>query len=239
MEHKQPEPIPGQTEVPVSRRTKTPPDVTMLRWALSTLESTADAIYDSYDDVRDQLVYLALLQGERDRLGKIAAAIEARCAGAMHKARINDPSRGLQAERSNRYIYTWDERRLLFDLLYQREMETVSGDWEHLGPEDRAQAEADAARHVWGYVDYIQKFGKWDPRVTPLKDELDWNTEDISQYRKSEKGARKVKVTLTELEDDDAATDPGDEPLGGPPDVDITDHTGDAADDGPAREAVL
>lgn len=188
MGQQQAEQVPGQQTIEVSGRTVTPPDVVMLRWALTTLEGTADAIFDSYDEIRDQLVYLAYLQGERDRLGRIAAAIEARCAGAMNRTRIVDPSRGIVATREQRYTYTWEGRRLLFDLLVKDRVEQNGG--EALAPH--------VEREVWDLVDYVLKFGGWTPKVTPLKEELDWDKEDIDAYRKSEKGARKVKVTLTE-----------------------------------------
>lgn len=170
-------------------------------------------------DLAGKLRLLGLLQSSSNQLATTIAALEAEVAsedwgrgprgGAVHD--LEGP--GWRAKRGQSMKYTWEDRRLLFDLLFRDRTNLETG-------------EAPDEAEIWRDVDLVLSFGKWEPRSTPLK-EAGWSPEDISGYRKKEAGRRTVKVTLEEVNeseettagedvDDAASTDDSGGPDGGP-----------------------
>lgn len=218
----------GQTEVVI------PPfpgyrgfEVKMLGRAIGDLDRAAMEILDNADDLAAMLAFYARVREEWLHLGQTMAAVEARCAGAMPKAKFADPVAGVRAERRQGYRYTWEDRRLLFDVMAAYELEARGGD---MG-ESPETFDAD----VWKLVDLLLKLGRWEPRSTALQEEFGWTREDVGQYRKGEKTRRTVTVTLGEPggeSDDEPAEDAGAAgPVAGPGDVPEGDGDAPAAED--------
>jgi len=208
-----------------------PRPVEDLDWALSIVEHDTDAVYDSYPELLDRLRLLGLLQAQLARLGRTVAAIEARCAQAdwgqgSRGGRVNEIEAGeLHAKRAGSYRYTWETRKLLFDLLQYELMNHDTGEL----PDDD---------DVWDLVKLVLRFGSWTPRATPLYDDGLYDKKTIENIRHSERLRDTVKVTLSEQEEgnDDGPDQGGDAtdalpgPAGGSEDLGGADESRQAAE---------
>lgn len=221
-----------QTEIPVPFQGHRG-QIKMLGRAIGNLDRAAMDILDSADDLAGMLHFLGRVREEWLHLGQTMAAVEARCAGAMPKAKFADPVSGVRAERRQGYRYTWEERRLLFDVVVGQRVSDVVEYAAALGDgmseEDRAQAAIDARAdpgliaEAWDLVDLLLKLGRWDPRSTALQEAFGWTREDVALYRKAEKTRATVTVELAPAggeHDGKPAEDTAEgEAVGGPADV--------------------